>query len=216
MIPPFVGGIAFLLRFPLPAKGGYRFTIYTHGAPESFLEKLKENKDVKLMLNKGVRIDNREIDEVEWVDDPRGKTTVDDEGKQVRLTFKDGQIGNTKFLLHHPKTQLSPLGRTVADEFGIELNPAGDIPAASFMQDTAVPGLYIAGDLSNQLKAVGAATYQGMLAGVAATRALAMEDLRAEVVQEGETEETDAVKEHQVELGALGASENGIVHQKEL
>lgn len=217
MIGPFTGVMAFVLRFPKappPGSGtSYNFTIFTHGAPESFLDTLKANEDVQLMLKKGVRIENRKIAALAMIDSQEGKTTPDDKGQDLEITFEDGTTATTKFLLHHPKTRLSPLGATVAKEFQIELNAMGDIPPISPMQDTQVPGLYVAGDMSNAMKAVTTAIYQGTLAGVTASRALAMEDLRAEVDMKGGNDK-DSIK--QAELG-LGASATiGSAQVKEL
>lgn len=207
MIGPFTGVMAFVLRFPKtpdPKSGKkYSFTIFTHGAPDDFLDELKASPDVQLMLKKGVQVDNRQITAFEMVDSPQGKTTPDDEGQDLKIAFEDGSTTSTKFLLHHPKTELSPLGAKVAKDFDIELNGMGDIPTASPMQDTQIPGLYIAGDMSTAMKAVPTALYQGTLAGVTASRALAMEDLHAETAVEADGGD-GSVAEASLGLGASG------------
>lgn len=208
MIDPFTGVMAFVLRFPKappPGSGtSYNFTIFTHGAPESFLDALKANEDVQLMLKKGARIENRKIVAFAMIDSQEGKTTPDDNGQDLEITFEDGTAATTKFLLHHPKTRLSPLGATVAEEFQIGLNAMGDIPPTSPMQDTQVPGLYVAGDMSTAMKAVTTAIHHGTLAGVTASRALAMEDLRAEVDMRGGNNK-DPIKQAELGLGASAA-----------
>ena len=87
----------------------------------------------------------------------------------------------------------------------------GDIPPASPMQDTQVPGLYIAGDMSTAMKAVPLALCQGTLAGATASRALAMEDLHAD----DEVEADDAKDSATETMLGLGSSAN-IAQVKEL
>jgi hypothetical protein len=215
MIAPYLGSISLIVRFPKPSpesSAEYSFTIYLDGADEAFVDAFKTNEGVKVLIQKGMRIDNRKIRKMEMVPSKEGKTTEDDHGKDVKITFKDGSTGQTKFLLTHLPITLSPIGTTIATTFNLPLSPAGDITDLSPVgESTQVPGLFVAGDMMTGLKAVSAATYNGCLAGVGATKALAMEDMmrvREEVVRPSQGED-EGLEAKQAGLG-LGASLNEV------
>ena len=187
-IAAYLGSIALVVRFPRPSSESdakYPFTIYLDGADEAFVDAFKADKGVKVLLKKGVEIDNRKIKEMEMVPSPEGKTTEEDHGEDLKITFQDGSTGQTKFLLAHLPMTLSPIGTLLAKTFNLPLSPAGDMTGLSPVgESTKVPGLFVAGDMPTGLKAVSVATYNGCVAGVGATKALAMEDMMS-VREEG-------------------------------
>lgn len=215
MIAPYLGSISLIVRFPQPPSepgAEYAFTIYLDGADEAFVDAFKKDEGVKVLLKKGVRIDNRKIREMDMVPSKEGKTTKDDHGLDLKLFFEDGSTRQTKFLLTHLPMNLSPIGKTIATTFDLPLTPAGDITGLGPVgESTQVPGLFVAGDMMTGLKAVSAATYNGCLAGVGATKALAMEDMmkfRDEDIGPSQGSES-GLEAKQARLG-LGASLNEV------
>lgn len=210
-IAAYLGSMALVVRFPRPSSESdakYPFTIYLDGADEAFVDAFSADEGVKVLLKKGVEIENRKIEEMEMVPSPEGNTTEDDHGKDLKITFQDGSTGQTKFLLAHLPMTLSPIGTVLAKTFNLPLSPAGDMTDLSPVgESTQVPGLFVAGDMMTGLKAVSAATYNGCIAGVGATKSLAMEDMmrvREEGMQPRQGKD-EGLEAKQAGLG-LGAS----------
>ncbi|KAK5069941.1 hypothetical protein LTR51_008255 [Lithohypha guttulata] len=139
-------------------NGTAKVTILTNGPYKSNKVDPALAKQLKAVMARGVKLDQRGVTRLE-------DTTKKNEGLYVHL--KDHETGETEkvffaFLVHKPNTQLN--ARNLIEQLGLEITPGmfGDIiETKPLMPATNVPGVYVAGDAGNVLTHVTTALSTG-------------------------------------------------------
>lgn len=118
-------------------------TIYCHGNEEltAKFEKDLETKDVTV--------------------EPRKVTAVEKSGDGLRVYFEDGGFAEERFLANAPSIRLNG---SFHEQLGLGVEPIGFIKAEPPFNETAIPGVFVAGDCGTMLKAVPQAIAMGSLA----------------------------------------------------
>jgi gliotoxin/aspirochlorine biosynthesis thioredoxin reductase len=168
-----------------------KLTVYTNGNDKLAEEILASMEKPR----KRISIERRKI---------KGFAMASDKGSDVVVKFEDGEqrtegfivSGHTSFgsilglssyktganhwvvQAHHPQVKLNG---PFVEQLGLELAPTGEVKVNPPFNETSVPGVFAAGDVATQMRAVLAALSMGGMAGVGSASAV-QADLAAEEV----------------------------------
>jgi thioredoxin reductase len=122
-------------------------TFYTNGSLE-----VAENLDRAVMSTPQMKVDSRSIT----------KLIKGPNESEIIIKFLDGSEKTEAFMGAAPKIkQTSPF----AEQLGVDLNPGGDMVVKPPFMETAVRGLFAAGDCGSSMKVVGNALSTGAAVG---------------------------------------------------
>lgn len=138
--------------------GFARVTMLTNGPFESDKVDSVIEKQVKAVMARGVKLDERKVIQLENAEPDR-------EGVYVHLKGEGGQVERVffGFLVHKPDTKLN--AESLIGQLGLEVVPGmfgNVVKTGPMIPTTNVPGVYVAGDSGNLMTHISTAMSSGM------------------------------------------------------